>query len=65
MKTRLMGSLQLLDQLVLNHYYREERTLREISREIAVSESRVSQIRSAAVAKLGVLLGASQPAWAA
>jgi RNA polymerase sigma factor for flagellar operon FliA len=58
-------SLSDRDQLVLNHYYKEERTLREISREIAVSESRVSQIRSAAVARLGVLLGASQPAWAA
>jgi RNA polymerase sigma factor for flagellar operon FliA len=58
-------SLSERDQLVLNHYYKQERTLREISREIAVSESRVSQIRSAAVAKLGVLLGASQPAWAA
>jgi RNA polymerase sigma factor for flagellar operon FliA len=58
-------SLSVRDQLVLNHYYKEELTLREIGREIAVSESRVSQIRSAAVAKLGVLLGASQPAWAA
>jgi RNA polymerase sigma factor for flagellar operon FliA len=58
-------SLSARDQLVLNHYYKEERTLREISREIAVSESRVSQIRSAAVAKLSVLLSASQPAWAA
>lgn len=65
---RISAAIQSLserDQLVLNHYYKEERTLREISREIAVSESRVSQIRSAAVAKLGVLLGASQPAWAA
>ncbi len=60
-----IGSLSKRDQLVLNHYYKEERTLREISREIAVSESRVSQIRSAAVARLGVLLGAGQPAWAA
>jgi RNA polymerase sigma factor for flagellar operon FliA len=58
-------SLSARDQLVLNHYYKEERTLREISREIAVSESRVSQIRAAAVVKLGTLLGAGQPAWAA
>jgi RNA polymerase sigma factor for flagellar operon FliA len=58
-------SLSARDQLVLNHYYKGERTLREISRDLAVSESRVSQIRSAAVAKLGVLLSASQPAWAA
>jgi RNA polymerase sigma factor for flagellar operon FliA len=65
---RMSAAIETLserDQLVLNHYYKQERTLREISREIAVSESRVSQIRSAAVAKLGVLLGASQPAWAA
>jgi len=58
-------SLSARDQLVLNHYYKQERTLREISREIAVSESRVSQIRAAAVARLGTMLGASQPAWAA
>jgi RNA polymerase sigma factor for flagellar operon FliA len=63
--TAAIGSLSKRDQMVLNHYYKEERTLREISRDLAVSESRVSQIRSAAVAKLGVLLGASQPAWAA
>jgi RNA polymerase sigma factor for flagellar operon FliA len=58
-------SLPERDQLVLNRYYKEERTLKEISRQIEVSESRVSQIRSAAVAKLGVLLSANQPAWAA
>jgi RNA polymerase sigma factor for flagellar operon FliA len=58
-------SLSERDQLVLNHYYRQELTLKEISREIAVSESRVSQIRSAAVEKLSVLLRDSQPAWAA
>lgn len=58
-------SLSERDQLVLNHYYRNERTLKEIGREIAVSESRVSQIRSAAVEKLSVLLRASQPARAA
>jgi RNA polymerase sigma factor FliA len=58
-------SLSERDQLVLNHYYKQELTLKEISREIAVSESRVSQIRSAAVEKLSVLLRDSQPAWAA
>src|ERR1700730_13117428 len=58
-------SLSERDQLVLNHYYRQEPTLKEISREIAVSESRVSQIRSAAVEKLSVLLRDGQPAWAA
>jgi RNA polymerase sigma factor for flagellar operon FliA len=66
--TRLSSAIQSLsarDQLVLNHYYRQERTLKEISREIAVSESRVSQIRSAAVEKLSVMLGDSRSAWAA
>ena len=58
-------SLSERDQLVLNHYYTKERTLKEIGREIAVSESRVSQIRSAAVEKLSVMLRATQPAWAA
>ena len=60
-----LQSLSVRDQLVLNSYYKEELTLKEIGREIAVSESRVSQIRSAAVAKLSVMLRASQPAWAA
>jgi RNA polymerase sigma factor for flagellar operon FliA len=60
-----MKTLSERDQLVLNHYYRHELTLKEISREIAVSESRVSQIRSAAVEKLSVMLRESQPAWAA
>ena len=60
-----MLSLPARDQLVLNHYYKAELTLKEISREIDVSESRVSQIRSAAVEKLSTLLRASQPAWAA
>ena len=66
--SRLSSAIESLserDQLVLNHYYRQELTLKEISREIAVSESRVSQIRSAAVEKLSVLLRDSQPAWAA
>jgi RNA polymerase sigma factor for flagellar operon FliA len=64
--TSAIESLSERDQLVLDHYYKKERTLKEIGREIAVSESRVSQIRSAAVEKLSVLLRASQPtAWAA
>jgi RNA polymerase sigma factor for flagellar operon FliA len=65
---RLSSAIETLserDQLVLNHYYKQQLTLKEISREIAVSETRVSQIRSAAVEKLSVLLRASQPAWAA
>src|SRR4030081_815425 len=44
------------DRLVLNLYYHEELTLKEISRVIEVSESRVSQIHTAAVMKLRALL---------
>jgi RNA polymerase sigma factor for flagellar operon FliA len=65
---RLSSAIETLperDQLVLNHYYREERTLKQIAREIAVSESRVSQIRSRAVEKLSILLRAHEPALAA
>jgi RNA polymerase sigma factor FliA len=64
---RLSSAIQSLperDQLVLNRYYRQEMTLKEISRVIKVSESRVSQIRLAAVEKLSVLLRMTQPAWA-
>jgi RNA polymerase sigma factor for flagellar operon FliA len=54
------------DRLVLNLYYHEELTLKEISRVIEVSESRVSQIHTAAVLKLrGLLRTAPQPARAA
>ena len=68
MVSRLSTALESLparDQLVLNQYYKAELTLKEISREIAVSESRVSQIRSAAVEKLSMMLRGSQPALAA
>jgi len=51
-----IGTLSARNQLVLNLYYREELTLKEISRIIEVSESRVSQIHTAAVLKLRGLL---------
>jgi RNA polymerase sigma factor for flagellar operon FliA len=53
------------DRLVLNLYYHEELTLKEISRVIEVSESRVSQIHTAAVLKLRGLLRTQQPQRAA
>jgi RNA polymerase sigma factor for flagellar operon FliA len=53
------------DRLVLNLYYHEELTLKEISRVIEVSESRVSQIHTAAVLKLRGLLRTQQPLRAA
>jgi RNA polymerase sigma factor FliA len=60
-----LESLPDRDRLVLSHYYTHERTLKQISRVIDVSESRVSQIRSAAVEKLSVMLRNNQAAWAA
>jgi len=53
-----IDSLPARDRLVLNLYYHEELTLKEISRVIEVSESRVSQIHTAAVMKLRALLRA-------
>src|SRR5215216_3893771 len=60
---RLSAAIEALpprDRLVLNLYYHEELTLKEISRVIEVSESRVSQIHTAAVMKLRALLRAEQ-----
>jgi RNA polymerase sigma factor FliA len=65
---RLSAAIEQLpqrDRLVLNLYYHEELTLKEISRVIEVSESRVSQIHTAAVMKLRVLLRAGQSSKAA
>jgi RNA polymerase sigma factor for flagellar operon FliA len=65
---RLSGAIESLpprDRLVLNLYYHEELTLKEISRVIEVSESRVSQIHTAAVMKLRALLRSGQLARAA
>ena len=60
-----IDSLPPRDRLVLNLYYHEELTLKEISRVIEVSESRVSQIHTAAVMKLCALLRTSHLANAA
>jgi RNA polymerase sigma factor FliA len=60
-----IDSLPPRDRLVLNLYYHEELTLKEISRVIEVSESRVSQIHTAAVMKLRALLRTVQLAKAA
>lgn len=60
-----IDSLPQRDRLVLNLYYHEELTLKEISRVIEVSESRVSQIHTAAVMKLRALLRPSPLAKAA
>src|SRR5579859_1153871 len=63
--TTAIDSLPQRDRLVLNLYYHEELTLKEISRVIEVSESRVSQIHTAAVMKLRALLRTGQLARAA
>src|ERR687884_395004 len=60
---RLSAAIESLpprDRLVLNLYYHEELTLKEISKVIEVSESRVSQIHTAAVMKLRGLLRSGQ-----
>jgi RNA polymerase sigma factor for flagellar operon FliA len=65
---RLSAAIESLpprDRLVLNLYYHEELTLKEISKVIEVSESRVSQIHTAAVMKLRGLLRTGQLARAA
>ena len=65
---RLSTAIEALpprDRLVLNLYYHEELTLKEISKVIEVSESRVSQIHTAAVMKLRGLLRSGQLARAA
>lgn len=48
------------DRLVLNLYYHDELTLKEISHVLGVSESRVSQIHTMAVLKLRALLRSAQ-----
>src|ERR1051326_7108679 len=60
-----IDSLPPRDRLVLNLYYHEDLPLKEIRRGIEVSESRVSQIHTAAVMKLRALLRTNQLARAA
>jgi len=60
MKQSLMqaiGELPERERFVLSLYYSEERSLKEIAKALGVVESRVSQIHSAAVARLRVSLG--------
>lgn len=53
---RAIEALPERDRLVINLYYYEELTLREISEVLGVSTSRVSQLHAAAVLKLRSLL---------
>jgi RNA polymerase sigma factor for flagellar operon FliA len=60
MKQRLVDTIEELpekERLVLTLYYYEELTMKEISMILGVVESRVSQIRSAAVMRLRTALG--------
>lgn len=45
------------EKIVVNMYYFDELTLKEISKVLSVSESRISQIHSKAIFKLGTKLG--------
>ncbi len=63
LKKMLAGAISLLperERLVLALYYDEELNLREIGEAIGVSESRVCQIRSQALARLQARLGPQQ-----
>lgn len=60
MRERLVAAIDTLpekERLVLTLYYYEELTMKEIGQTIGVVESRVSQIRSAAVLRLRSALG--------
>ena len=53
---RAIEQLPDRDRLVINLYYYEELTLKEISAVLGISTSRVSQLHAAAVYKLRSLL---------
>ena len=62
MRERLVMALDALpekERLVLTLYYYEELTMKEIGQTIGVVESRVSQLRTAAILKLRSALGAA------
>ncbi len=59
-KEMLVSALETLtekEKIVINLYYFDELTLKEISRVLDVSESRISQIHSKAIVKLNTKLG--------
>ena len=53
-----LGTLPEREQHLLRLYYFEERTLQEISRVLAVSESRVCQLHTRALSRLRVVMAA-------
>ncbi len=52
----LIATLPEKEQMVLSLYYREELTMREIAEVLDLCESRISQLHSLALARLGALL---------
>jgi RNA polymerase sigma factor FliA len=52
----MISQLSEREQLILSLYYREELTMKEISKVVGVALSRVSQIREAAIGKLRKML---------
>jgi len=59
MLARAIGQLPDRERQILALYYEEELTLAEIGQVIGVGESRVSQLRTQAIARLRTLLGAA------
>lgn len=54
--TEAISKLSEREQLILSLYYREELTMKEISKVVGISLSRVSQIREETMAKLKAML---------
>jgi RNA polymerase sigma factor for flagellar operon FliA len=52
----MISQLSEREQLILSLYYREELTMKEISKVVGVALSRVSQIRDSAIGKLRKML---------
>jgi len=58
--TNAIGELPEREQLVLSLYYKDELTMREISKVLGVSESRVCQLHARALTRLRTGLAAAQ-----
>ena len=60
-----IGRLPRLEKTILNLYYYEELTLREIATVVGLHESRVSQLKSQAILRLRSLMARQLPAMTA
>ena len=54
--TKAIGTLKKKEQLVISLYYKEGLTMKEISQIMELTEARVSQIHSKAIAKMKKVL---------